>query len=165
MIPKPAFDRLCNNMNEEQISSNRQGQTWLQPRGLAAFTHSKEWQVKLSLETRNLGEVMVVRCQGRIVYREEATALSHLVGNLIDKGGKVVLDLADVHSIDSAGIGELVFLHTWAQARQVELKCASPSRFVSNLLHLTNLNSVLEIHPSVNEAVAAFQPTEVCANC
>jgi hypothetical protein len=36
---------------------------------------------------------------------------------------------------------------------------------VRDLLHLTNLNSVLEIHPSVHEALAAFQSTEACADC
>ena len=121
--------------------------------------------MKLSLEILNYGDVMVVHCQGRIVYRDEAAALSRLVGEIIDRRGKVVLDLEGVSSIDSAGIGELVSLYTWAQARNADLKCASPSPFVRDLLHLTNLNSVLEIHPSVSDALAAFQPGEVCADC
>jgi len=108
---------------------------------------------------------MIVYCQGRIVYRDEAAALSRLVGEIIDSSGKVILDLSGVSSIDSAGIGELVFLHTWAQARKADLKCASPSPLVRDLLHLTNLNSVLEIHPSVNEALAAFDSRELCADC
>ena len=121
--------------------------------------------MKLSLETRNRGDVMIVHCQGRIVYRDEAAALSRLVGEILETGGKVVLDLSGVKSIDSAGIGELVFLHTWARSRNADLKCASPTPLVRELLDLTNLNSVLEIHPSVCEALAAFQPGEVCADC
>jgi anti-anti-sigma factor len=146
--------------------SNSSSQKWLQPHERAAFgTDPKEWQLKLSVETRNRGDVVIVHCQGRIVYRDEAAALSRVVGEIIDKGGKVVLDLAGVSSIDSAGIGELVFLHTWAQARRAELKCASPSPFVLDLLHLTNLNSVLDIHSSIGDALSAFQPGEVCADC
>jgi len=108
---------------------------------------------------------MIVHCQGRIVYRDEAAALSRLVGEIIDNGGKVVLDLSGVSSIDSAGIGELVFLHTWAQARKADLSFASPSPLVREVLHLTNLNSVFDIHPSVGEALSALEPGQLCADC
>ena len=121
--------------------------------------------MKLSLETRNRGDVVIVYCQGRIVYRDEATTLSRLVDEVLINGGKVVLDLSGVTSMDSAGIGELVFLHTRAQSQRADLKYASPTCLVRELLDLTNLDSVLEIHPSVSEALAAFQPAEACADC
>ena len=76
---------------------------------------------------------MIVHCQGRIVYRDEAAALSRLVGEILENGSKVVLDLSGVSSIDSAGIGELAFLHTWAQSQNADLKCASPSPLVREL--------------------------------
>jgi len=121
--------------------------------------------LKLSLETRNRGDVIIVYCHGRIVYRDEAAALSHLVTEVLGNGGKVVLDLSGVTSIDSAGMGELVYLQTRAQAQRSDLKCAGPSPLVRQLLDLTNLDSVLEIHPSIGEALAAFQPAEACADC
>jgi anti-anti-sigma factor len=147
-------------------SSVNNSQLWLYPQHLAASAaHYKESKLKLSLETRNCGDVMIVHCQGRIVYRDEAAALSRLVGEVLQNGGKVVLDLSGVSSIDSAGIGELAFLYTWAQSQNADLKCASPSPLVRDLLDLTNLDSVLEIHPSVCEALAAFQSAETCADC
>ncbi len=121
--------------------------------------------MKLSLETRNRGGVVIVHCQGRIVYRYEAAALSRVVGEFLENGGKVVLDLSGVSSLDSAGIGELAFLHSWARSQNADLKYASPTPLVRDLLDLTNLNSVLDIHPSVGEALAAFQSTEACADC
>jgi hypothetical protein len=36
---------------------------------------------------------------------------------------------------------------------------------VRDLLDLTHLNSFFEVHPSLDEALAAFQPGEVCADC
>jgi len=147
-------------------STNTNEQTWLHSQHLSAFAiHHKESKLKLSLETRNRGDVMIVHCQGRIVYRDEAAALSRLVGEVLQDGGKVVLDLSGVSSIDSAGIGELAFLYSCARSQNADLKCASPSPFVRDLLDLTNLDSVLEIHPSVSEALAAFQPSEACADC
>jgi anti-anti-sigma factor len=147
-------------------SSNSNWQTWPQRHHLAAFeAQYKESKLKLSLETRNRGDVMIVHCQGRIVYRDEAAALSRLVGEFLENGGKVVLDLSGVSSLDSAGIGELAYLYTRARSHNADLKCASPTPLVRDLLDLTNLDSVLEIHPTVGEALAAFQPTETCADC
>jgi anti-sigma B factor antagonist len=141
-------------------------QTYSQPQSVAALgTHTKESKLKLSLETRNCGDVMIVHCQGRIVYRDEAAALSRLVAELLKNGGKVVLDLSAVSSIDSSGIGELAFLHTWARSQNADLKYAGPSPFVRDLLDLTHLDSVFEIHSGVCEALAAFQPAEACADC
>ena len=161
MIPKPLGERLSISME----SSSTNEETWPQPWGLALAAQPKESTLKLSLETRNCGNVIVVHCQGRIVYRDEAAALSHLVGEILENGGKVVLDLGGVSSIDSAGIGELAFLYTWARSQDADLKVASPTPLVRDLLDLTNLDSVLEIHPSVGEALAAFQPAEACADC
>lgn len=121
--------------------------------------------MKLSLEVRNRGDVMIVHCEGRIVYRDESAALSQMVGEMLDHGEKVVLDLSGVSSIDSAGIGELVSLYTRAQSRSASLKFASPSPRVRQLLDLTNLCSVLEVHPHLGEALSAFAPQEVCAQC
>ena len=162
MIPKSISERLSINMQ----STNTNWQIWLQPQQLAAFaTQPKESTLKLSLETRNRGDIFIIHCQGRIVYRDEAAALSRLVGDVLQNGGKVVLDLSGVTSIDSAGIGELVFLHTRAQSQNADLKVAGPSPLVQQLLDLTNVDSLLEIHPNLNDAMAAFQFAELCADC
>jgi anti-sigma B factor antagonist len=161
MIPKRIFPRLSNTMK----FTNSTWQTWPQHEPAGLGIQPKESKLKLSLETRHHGDVVIIYCQGRIVYRDEAAALSSLVGEVLRESGKVVLDLSGVSSIDSAGIGELVLLHSWAQAKNADLKCASPSPFVRDLLDLTRLDSFFEIHPSLNEALAAFQPREVCADC
>src|ERR1700727_1674541 len=161
MVPKPISERLSISMQFSETDS----QLWPQAKHLPALVPHKESQLKLSLETRNRGEVIIVHCHGRIVYRDEAAALSRLVGEILQRGSKIVLDLSGVKSIDSAGMGELVSLHTQAQNRKADLKCASPSPLVRELLDLTNLDSVLEIPSSVGQAVSAFQGAEVCADC
>jgi len=140
-------------------------QTWEQPAGPAAFGIHKESKLKLSLETRNRGEVVIVHCQGRIVYRDEAAALSRLAGEALQGGSKVVLDLGGVRSLDSAGIGELALLQTWAQVRNAELKFAGENELVSTLLCLTNLDSVLDVYPTLDAALESFPDMRVCADC
>ena len=146
-------------------SMNTDWQTWRQPENLAAFGTNKESQLKLSIETRNQGDVMIVHCHGRIVYRDEVAALSRLIAEVLEHSRKLVLDLSGVSSMDSAGLGELALLHTWAQGKNAVLKCAGPNSFVRNLLDLTNLDSVLEVHFSVEGALDSFQDDRVCADC
>jgi anti-sigma B factor antagonist len=140
-------------------------QTWEQSAGPAAFGLDKEPKLKLSLETRNRGDVIVVHCQGRIVYRDEAAALSRLVGEILEHANKLILDLSGVSSMDSAGIGELALLQTWTQEKNAELKCSGPNTLVQTLLSLTNLDSVLEVHPSIDAALESFREDEVCTDC
>lgn len=132
---------------------------------MAAFEPYKESKLKLSLETRNHGDVLIVHCQGRIVYRDEAAALSLLVGEALQNTRRLVLDLSGVSSMDSAGIGELVLMHSWAQGKSVSFKCAGPNSLVRTLLDLTNLDSVLEIYSSVEDALESFSEDQVCADC
>ena len=67
--------------------------------------------------------------------------------------------------MDSAGIGELALLQTWAQRKDVPLKCAGANALVRTLLDLTNLDTVLEVHPSLDAALASFREERVCADC
>ena len=121
--------------------------------------------MKLSLEMRDRGDVVVVHCQGRIVYRDEAAALSRVVGEVLQDSEKLVLDLSGVSSMDSAGIGELALLQTLAQERNASLKCAGANQLVAGLLCLTNLDSVLDMHPSLDAALESFREDQVCADC
>ena len=109
--------------------------------------------------------MMIVHCQGRIVYRDEAAALSRLVGEILKDGSKLVLELSGVSAMDSAGIGELALLQTWAQERNAEFKCAGANSVVRTLLDLTNLDSVLEVHPSLDSALESFREEQICADC
>ena len=161
MVPKPVPERLSTSMQP----MNADWQISTQPQCFVPFETYKESKLKLSLETRNHGDVMIIHCQGRIVFRDEAAALSRLVAQVLQHARKVILDLSGVSSLDSAGIGELALLHSSAQDRQVELKYAGPNSLVRSLLDLTNLDSVMQIHASVEDALGSFSESELCADC
>jgi anti-sigma B factor antagonist len=161
MVPNARHSRLSTNMENTDIS----WQTWEQRAAQAAVGVEKESTLKLSVEARNHGDVIIVHCHGRIVYRDEAAALSRVVGEILHEGSKVVLDLSGVTGMDSAGIGDLALLQTWAQERKAELKCAGPNELIRTLLDLTNLDSVLEVHPSLEVALESFREERVWADC
>jgi anti-anti-sigma factor len=127
----------------------------------------KESKLKLSLETRYHGDVVVVQCHGCIVYRDEAIAFSRRVGEILADESKIILDLGGVTSIDGAGMGELILLYRWARTIGAQLIYASPRSFVRHTLGLTRLDSFLEVHSSLSAALAALQlePEKICAQC
>jgi len=118
-------------------------------------------QLKLSLEAGNIGSAVVLHCQGRMIFRSEARALSTLVAEVLPSAGRMVVDLAGVDSVDSGGLGELVLTHMWAEAAGFILKFASPKKSVRHLFEVTNLVSVFDVYGSVPEAMAAMVQEEV----
>ena len=153
MVPKPIEVRLFTTMENMNIHC----ESWNHPVGPVGLELDKESKLKLSVEARNHGDVIIVHCQGRIVYRDEAAALSRVVGEVLHDGTKLVLELSGVSAMDSAGIGELALLQTWAQERKAELKCVASEGMVRALLDLTNLDSVLEVHETLESALESFR--------
>ena len=120
------------------------------------WTQGKEPMQKLSLEIRVSDDVTVVYCRGRIVFDEAAT-LSEKLADLLPGCRQMVLELSGVKGIDGAGLGELVLLLIQAQANQCTIKLAAPTRRIHELLKITRLASVFEIHPKPEDAILAFR--------
>jgi anti-sigma B factor antagonist len=116
---------------------------------------SKESKVKLRLEVRDCDGVTLVHCIGRITYRNEAATLSKTVIGLLPRARCLVLDLGGLECIDSAGLGELVVLYMRTRASDCSFKLASPRKEILELLQLTNLTSMLEVFPTISEALLA----------
>lgn len=119
--------------------------------------HTEEAELSLDLHTSRLGTATVIHCRGRIVFRNEVAALSHVVTAVLQETKHVVLELQGVTAIDSGGMGELVALHMWAQACGGSLKLSGLSSRLLYLLELTNLTSVFEIFPTQEAALTACQ--------
>jgi anti-anti-sigma factor len=97
--------------------------------------------LKIRVETK--GNVAIVHCAGRMVVGEELTRLRDAVFCALDKT-TILLDLAEVETIDAGGLGLLVFLHTCAHGLGNDLAIA-PSAQVEMLLELTKLDQVFKI--------------------
>jgi anti-sigma B factor antagonist len=140
-------------------SENLAGDTGSRTTPVAATV---EKRLKLSLEAQPGGAV-VLHCKGRIIFGPEARALTEILAEVLPSARRMVVDLGGVEIVDSAGLGELVLLHMWAEAAGYTLKFASPRHRVRQLLELTNLVAVFDAYGSVAEAVAAMQHEEVCS--
>ncbi len=103
------------------------------------------------------GAVVVIDASGSLTLGGGGTALRDVLHVLASKGQKqFVLNLADVHFIDSFGIGELTRCYATARTHGGDLKLAQLSKKVYDLLEITRLHTVFEIHPDEQAAIRAF---------
>lgn len=106
---------------------------------------------------RDSGNVSVIDISGRITLGEGSTMMREMLRDLLDKGqNKIVLNLADVNYIDSSGIGELVSGYTTVKNQGGELKLLNLTKKVHDLLQITKLYTVFEVHSDEQTAVRSF---------
>ena len=112
---------------------------------------------KMQVVTRQTGDVTVLDISGRITLGEGNVALREIVRELADKGHrKVLLNLGEVHYIDSSGVGELVKTHTTLRNQGGQLKLVNLSKRVHDLLHMTRLSTVFDIYEDETRAIDSF---------
>jgi len=113
--------------------------------------------VALKMTYREVDGVSVVALDGRIVLGEESNALREKVKSLIAEGKKkIVLNMANVTFIDSAGLGTLVAAHHSAKSQAAALKLAHLGAKFQEVLQITKLLTVFDVYNSEAEAVASF---------
>ncbi len=100
------------------------------------------------------GGVVLLEIEGNIIGGPDAMSLNEEVHGLIDSGKKLlVLDMKSVEHINSSGLGILIAsLNTVRQAGG-SLKIANVGSRVLDLLKITKLDQIFELHKSVEEAV------------
>ena len=143
----------------------------MNPQNLAAFPRgaitrsgadkSNKKKLELTLAVGYPGSAVVLHCEGRTIFHNEAQTLSKVVVEVLPTAHRMILDLASVESIDSGALGELVLTHMWAEAAGYTLRFASPKKALRQLFESTNLVSVFDVYPTVADAMAAMVQEEV----
>jgi len=116
--------------------------------------------VSMKVTIRQVDSVTVVDVSGRITLGEGCTQLRELVRDQLSKGNKwVLLNLADVTYIDSSGIGELVSAFTGVAKQGGALKLLHLTKKVHDLLQITKLYTVFDVHDDEARAIGSFEKT------
>ncbi|MGA8938185.1 MAG: STAS domain-containing protein [Acidobacteriaceae bacterium] len=111
----------------------------------------------LTLESHFVDRVHIIRCSGAITLGPEAKALEEAFNQRSLAYTQLVLTLTDIHRLDSIGLGLLVRYMTTFRKRGGDLRIAAPSHFVSTLLDLTMISTVLQTFPTEQDAVASYR--------
>jgi anti-sigma B factor antagonist len=111
----------------------------------------------MKLVTRLIDGVEVVQINGRIELGEGSSAVREVVRDLLARGRKkILLNLADVEYIDSAGLGSLVSAFTSVRNDGGELKLIYLTKKVQDLLQMTKLYTVFEIFDDETAAIKSY---------
>jgi anti-sigma B factor antagonist len=111
----------------------------------------------LKLNSRLLDGIVVLDCEGRILFGEETTALRDAVKDLLKDTRQIVLNLGGVNYIDSGGLGTLVALYTSARSTGGSIKLANLTQRVGDVLQVTKLLTVFDVYDGEDKAVRAFR--------
>jgi anti-sigma B factor antagonist len=118
---------------------------------------------------RTRGDVSILELQGEFTLDQGGLAqaldlrgqklsnLGQALGRLLDQGSrKIVLDLAGVSFLDSAGIGELIAWKKRTVERGGDIRLLHPVGRVRDLLDMLSLTKILRVFDDEAAAVASF---------
>ena len=113
--------------------------------------------MSVKLTSRQVGDVTIIDAAGRITLGEAASAFRDTIRDYASKGNKkLLLNLSDVSYIDSSGIGELVSGFTTVTNSGGSLKLLNLNKRVKDLLQITKLYTVFDVHEDEAAAIRSF---------
>jgi anti-sigma B factor antagonist len=118
----------------------------------------------VTITNKEISGVSVVALDGRIVLGEESGLLRERVKSLVGEGKKkIVLNMANVKYIDSAGLGILVAAHVSAKTQGAELHLSNLGNKFHDVLQLTRLLTVFSVYDTEADAISSFGPKSLTA--
>ena len=110
----------------------------------------------MHISVSEMRRVTLVEVNGRI-DSTNASRLGESLNEQIDAGRKQLgIDLCNVEYMSSAGLRELVAAAKKVRNDNGDLRIASPSSRVKEVLELAGLNLVFKVFPTQVEAVGSF---------
>ena len=111
----------------------------------------------MKTSSRNVIDVESIKLEGKITIGAGDSQLRDAISNAVkDWKNSILLDMREVSTIDSSGIGELVGAYTTVTNRGGKLKLLRLPPKVSDLLQVTQLITVFEVYEDEKDAVSSF---------
>ena len=111
----------------------------------------------MDIKERVVGGVSILDLSGKVVLGEGDLQVKERIKDLLADGQKrILLNLAEVNYIDSAGLGSLISAYTTAKREGGSLKLVNLTKRIKDLLAITKLITVFETFDNEAEALASF---------
>ena len=111
----------------------------------------------MQIEERQIGEIMILDLKGKVTLGEGDEVLKDKINSLILQNKKrILLNLAEVPYIDSAGLGEIVRTYTTVSRQGGQLKLVNLTKRITDLLMITKLLTVFETFDVEQDALKSF---------
>lgn len=114
----------------------------------------------MHVDVRNAGDVIIVDMSGKLVAGTGDVILREVMNELVAGGWKkILLNLSEVSSIDSAGVGELVASIKLAERFGSAVKTLRIGDRVRHVLQISRILPKLSVYEDEHEALKAFGVT------
>lgn len=111
----------------------------------------------LTVHTGRHKDVPVVTLAGVFIGKAAYTWVREELQKLLSADERaIIVHLGRVEKIDSGGLGTLAEASFAAKKQGAEIKLAAPTEKIKNILKITHLQSLFEVHPDTEEAVKSF---------
>ena len=111
----------------------------------------------LEVHQRDVENILILDLHGRLIAGAESTDVRRTFAALTSEGKvNVILNLKDVHYIDSTGLGTLVIGHSIFEKAGGVMKLLHLSKRSAELLILTKLSTVFEMFDDEQAAINSF---------
>jgi len=112
---------------------------------------------KTQTSTRRVGDIAIIDVVGKITMGEGNVMLREIVREMSGEGiKKILLNLQGVGYVDSSGIGELVRTVTSVRNKGGQVKFFNLSKPVQELLVITKLYNIFDIHTDEASAIQSL---------
>jgi anti-sigma B factor antagonist len=111
----------------------------------------------MKIDVRENDGVVIAALRGRLHRGVGDEALRQVINELLSDGRRsILLDLSEMRSIDSSGMGELVASLKVARELSAEIKILQVQEGVRETLNLARLLPLFDVYNDEAEAVAGF---------
>jgi anti-sigma B factor antagonist len=112
----------------------------------------------LQIDKREVNDITIVELKGKVTIGSGDVELRDEVIQLLEDGKKkLILNLENLKYMDSSGVGELVSTFTTVSNKGGQLKLTNLSSKIFDLLQITQLLQVFDVHESVDSALQDFE--------
>ncbi len=112
----------------------------------------------MTVSDRNVGSVTILDVSGHVTLNDGADQIRDKVKAVLQEGKRhLLINLAQVSYMDSAGLGELIQAYSTASKQGGALKLVSPTKRLKDLLVITKLSTVFDSFDDETAAIASYE--------
>ena len=111
----------------------------------------------MQIAERSAGNVKVLDLSGQITFTQGDQLFKDKIHSLVHQGHtNILVNMADVTHVDSAGLGELVSAYTTVTKAGGSMKLVNLTRRLTDLLSITKLLTVFDTFENEQDALTNF---------
>jgi anti-sigma B factor antagonist len=110
----------------------------------------------MNISTRTEANVVVIDIEGKLDTQTCEAGLEYLLDALSSSPAQVLIDLASLEFVSSAGLRVILRAAKHVRAYSGELKVSGAQGVVKEVLEISGFDSLLDLYEGESQAIASF---------